>query len=92
MKGFSPVFILISIVAAGFIMFAYQSHAEGSKEYMEITVEKGDSLWEIAEEYTKNKGSNWEFVEWVEKNNAIQAGTITPGQKLTIPIKADKDR
>lgn len=92
MKGFSPVFMLLSIVVAGFIMFAYQTHVEGSEEYMQITVDQGDSLWKIAEKYTNGKGSNWEFVNWVEKNNGIQAGTIMPGQKLTIPVKAEKDR
>ncbi|MDN4523287.1 cell division suppressor protein YneA [Fictibacillus fluitans] len=92
MKGFSPVVMLVSIVAAGFLMFAHQTHVEGSKEYMEITVNKGDSLWEIAEQYTKDHKNNWEFVDWVEKNNGIQAGAITPGQKLIIPIKAEKDR
>ncbi|EIT86883.1 cell division suppressor protein YneA [Fictibacillus macauensis ZFHKF-1] len=92
MKRNSQIFVLLSCMVIGFCLLAYQVHADRSTKYMKITVNKGDSLWGIAKQYQQGKEPRWQFVEWVEKNNGVQAELITPGQQLVIPVKAEGKR
>lgn len=50
------------------------------------TVEKGDTLWEIAEAYTGN-GANWAQIAQANNISYLSNGNplIMPGQVLTIP-------
>lgn len=56
--------------------------------YLKITVESGDTLWEIANVYAPDSNlSKKQFIEWVNKQNAIEDNLLHPGDELIIPIK-----
>ena len=56
--------------------------SEEDQETMTYTVQKGDSLWAIAQ---KNYGSGAKYKEIAEKNGISNPNLIYPGQVLTIP-------
>ena len=58
-----------------------------TKYYTSISVESGDSLWNIADEYmTDEYSSTQEYIdEVVSINNLTNASSITAGTNLLIP-------
>ena len=67
---------------------AIKSNASsGFKYYTSITVEAGDNLWDIADEYIdygfyKNKNS---YISEVKHINHLEEDAITAGQTLVVP-------
>ncbi|SEM49868.1 LysM domain-containing protein [Mesobacillus persicus] len=60
----------------------------GNEDYITITVQSGESLWKIADDFSNNHNlTNHEFVVWVEKENGITGGKIYAGDELIIPIR-----
>ncbi|WNS77265.1 LysM peptidoglycan-binding domain-containing protein [Bacillus sp. DTU_2020_1000418_1_SI_GHA_SEK_038] len=58
--------------------------------YMKITVNDGDTLWQIAEDFSTNHElTAMEFINWVERNNGISGERIFPGDELVIPVLED---
>lgn len=87
LKGIS--FVILFVILTVVLFFALtNSVAADSNHYKRITVEKGDSLWSIAEQYHKvdPKLSEQDFIAWVERENGIDRDFIKPDQKLTIPV------
>ena len=85
------MFILISImitVFAGYtIIGAGNAEAATVRNYVQVTVDEGDSLWSIVERC--NKGSVIDVqsaVYDVYEINDIDAADVSPGDKLFIPV------
>jgi nucleoid-associated protein YgaU len=58
------------------------------ESYLEITINSGDTLWEINKAYKDQHNMDFsDFVAWVETNNQINPDQLAPGDKLFIPIK-----
>ncbi|KIY23008.1 MULTISPECIES: cell division suppressor protein YneA [Mesobacillus] len=86
--GYSYTFILIA-VSLIFSLVA-KAHFNNSEQYITVTIEEGQSLWEIAETYAaEHHLSENEFVSWVEKENGIIGERIFPGDELVIPVTAE---
>lgn len=80
-------FILVILLSAMF-MLLFQSPAKGDSipEYTTILVSKGDTLWEIAKQFsTENEDIRNKISEIKEINNI--SSTIKVGQELKIRIK-----
>jgi hypothetical protein len=76
------VSIIFSLVA--------KAHLNNEDEYITVTIEEGQSLWEIAETYAiEHNLSENEFVSWVEKENGIIGEMVFPGDELVIPVTAE---
>lgn len=72
--------ILTLIVASGL-------NLEDDDKYTKITVQSGESLWEMAEDYSKDHNlTKTEFIAWVEKKNGISDGKIYVGDELILPV------
>ena len=52
------------------------------KYYKSITIERGDSLWSIAEEYCT--GDTREYVDELKQLNSLTSDTIYEGQHLLV--------
>lgn len=97
-RSFSGIAILMITLAviAGFIFtdsFQAMAQADSKTEeqfYKSITIEKGDTLWNIAEEYM---GNNYESVEEyvcvLKKMNNLKSDKIFFGDKLVVVYSAD---
>ncbi len=71
--------ILTLIVASGLNL--------EDEKYIKITVQSGESLWKMAEDYSEDHNlSKTEFVAWVEKKNGISNGKIFVGDELILPV------
>lgn len=76
-------FFLLSTVGA-FILGSQL----GEKEYVEVEVQPGDSIWSIASEWSsKGEYQTTAMVNWIVENNYIWDNVIHPGDTLIIPVE-----
>ena len=84
-------FCLIITVAVSMNSFMSNAKEEGSpasyKYFKSITIENGDSLWSIAQEYMDDNHYDTiqDYINEVKKMNALSNDDITYGQHLIIP-------
>ncbi len=79
--------LLVLAVAAG-IFLVYNIYAKGndSEDYTVVTVEKGETLWSIAQKYIVNeKMDPRSLISKIKKLNNLDSPIIHPGDKLLIP-------
>lgn len=74
-------------VAVAFIAYIYITD-EKIHQYEQITIEHGDTLWSLADEY-RGKMSTQDWVVFVKKENQLFDGLLQTGQTITIPIAKD---
>lgn len=85
-EKYSYVIILIAISYAA--IFTVIHKLDKSDEFINVTVQQGDSLWEIAEEFSNSHSmTNSEFISWVKEQNGIEGDAIHPGESLVIPVE-----
>ncbi|WML43808.1 LysM peptidoglycan-binding domain-containing protein [Neobacillus sp. PS3-40] len=86
-KHYSYAMILIGLSCISAVILSIHFHSFDKDKYVKVTITEGDSLWKIANVYSKEKSlSNEEFVTWVKKHNSIQGDQIFPGEEIVIPI------
>lgn len=79
--------ITIGSIVFGTIFSAAQNqHPEAPKYkyYKSITIEHGDTLWSIADEYCGKECSTKEYVEELKELNSLTSDTIYAGQHLLV--------
>ncbi|MED3552075.1 cell division suppressor protein YneA [Cytobacillus praedii] len=87
--SYAIILVVLSLVTS-FILMIHNS-VSGEDGLMKITVNEGDSLWQLAEELSdEHMLSAKEFVQWVERHNGISGDRIYPGDELVIPIALEK--
>ena len=89
------IFILTLILSVGISVtfFSFRTKAQSSNEeiqykyYKSIVVESGDTLWNLAEEYSalEHYGSHQEYIDEVIRMNGLSDDKITTGQYIIIP-------
>ena len=57
------------------------------EDYQQITVKKGDTVWDMAERFNGSEMSQTEFVSWVQENNDLHINQLKEGQTIVIPVK-----
>lgn len=85
-SGTSHVILFIILLLLAFMVMAKDIQPTNNDQYKTVTVQKGDTLWALANLY-QSEGSTNSFVDWVERVNHINRHHIEPGQKLIIPVK-----
>lgn len=82
------IYTFLAIGLLGILLFYTTNHSRGLEgTFQTVTIEVGDSIWEIAKLYQDDGHEPTDFVNWVAKNNAIDINNIKPGQEVLIPIK-----
>ena len=74
-------------VAVAFIAYIYITD-EKIEQYEHITIEHGDTLWSLADEY-RGKMSTQDWVTFVQKENQLFKGALQAGQKIIVPVAKD---
>lgn len=83
--SYTIVLIGLSLMTA-LIYTGFSSNT--SDQYITVTVEEGESVWEIAEQFANDHSlSPKQFVHWVQEKNGINGDIVHPGDQLLIPVK-----
>lgn len=83
-------FALISMFYSTIISLIGETFKE--KDFIEVEVLPGDSVWKIAERISLETNQNTnEVVDWILKENHLHETTIYPGQNLIIPVEAGNE-
>jgi len=82
---FLTIAIIMTISAAGTVIGANQAESLTKPVYSEITIQAGDTLWELAKEFGPADQDVREVVYEICKINGISAEGIYPGQTILIP-------
>ncbi|CAM3725941.1 LysM peptidoglycan-binding domain-containing protein [Mesobacillus thioparans] len=81
-------YALILLAVSVIFSLVAKAHLNNEEAYITVTIEEGQSLWEIAETYaSEHHLSKNEFVSWVEKENGIVGERVFPGDELVIPVR-----
>ncbi len=87
--SYAIILILLSFVTAFILSIRFDAFHQNN--YIKVTVSDGDSLWKIADEYSKDGSiSTSEFVQWVQRHNDIDGDQIFPGEKILIPVSNEE--
>ena len=74
-------------VAVAFIVYIYITD-EKIEQYEQITIEHGDTLWSLAEQY-RGKMSTQDWIAFVKKENHLFNQVLITGETILIPIAKD---
>ncbi len=87
---FISILIFTLIIATNIILHidkAYSSTYNYNKNYYEITIKKGDTLWQIAKDNNSANKDIRRVVYEIKKFNRLSNSTIIPGNTIKIPIE-----
>ncbi|MBS8263638.1 LysM peptidoglycan-binding domain-containing protein [Mesobacillus boroniphilus] len=85
--SYAMILLAVSLIFS----FVAKAHLNNEDAYITVTIEEGQSLWEIAETFASEHNlSENEFVSWVEKENGIIGEMVFPGDELVIPVIAEQ--
>ena len=83
------IILLVCTMIACFII-VFNTGEPNKKEYVSVTIEKGETVWEISNEYAGlYTMSKKQFISWVEEHNNITASNVTVGKELLIPVRVE---
>jgi len=76
--------VLISLVTVfNFDVFSINKE---SHQYVEILVTKGDTIWDIAQEYYNGSKDIRRIIHDISNINGIEGAMIQPGDKILVPV------
>ena len=78
------VIVLLSL-GTDLVRTSQASSALESASTSTVVVEEGDTLWGIAERSDAKGCTTSDVVSWIKDKNALDNGTLTPGQRLIVP-------
>ncbi|WP_301109645.1 LysM peptidoglycan-binding domain-containing protein [Sporosarcina sp.] len=58
--------------------------------FMEIVIDDGDTLWDLAVNYADAKTPPHHWIEQVKSLNELQSDQIKSGELLRLPVKMDR--
>jgi hypothetical protein len=80
------ILIILAFCIAGF--FWESDHSHKQEEFMSVTIIPGDTIWELADQYSANSGlSKKQFINWVLTQNELSETLLIPGEDIILPVK-----
>ena len=84
------VLLTLLLVLLASFSFTFRKNLQAQQEeliYLEITVQKGDTLWAIARHNLPVGYDIREYIWIIQRDNQIEGAIIFPGQILLLPYK-----
>ena len=81
-------FIAVMVIACSMLLgaiFPVSAAHQQEANYIEVKVQSGDTLWNIARIYGSSNKDIRETVYEICQINGVEAGSIYPGQVLKVP-------
>lgn len=86
MKKFLLAFVLGAMLSGGFTYMTVSASPE-IYENQVITVHTGDTLWDIAAEWSGKEEDIREVIMRIQKENKLTGSDLSVGQQLVIPVR-----
>lgn len=87
-RFYTIVVTVVFVFSLGLMTMFYHPRAEGEtlSSYKTVTVDYGDTIWDIAQRYYNHSNSDMRMIVYnIEKINGLKGELIIPGQVLRIP-------
>ncbi|MFZ5354208.1 MAG: cell division suppressor protein YneA [Bacillota bacterium] len=80
-------FLVIISIAISVILFTVIADAKeyNSHDTIQVTVERGDTLWGLAEKYAADNMDLRDYINDVIQINELKTANIMPGQVIILP-------
>ncbi len=89
MKKITMIVITVILIFAGVnLTFGETVSKNENVSYKEITISKGDTLWNISEKYKNDGESVKDYVNKIMEFNNMKNDRINAGQKLIVIINS----
>ena len=86
MKKFLTAFILGAMLSGGFTYMTVSASTEVYENRV-ITVRTGDTLWDIAADWSGKDEDIREVILRIRKENNLKGSNLAIGQQLVIPVR-----
>ena len=86
MKIFLLAFVLGAMLSGGFTYMTVSASPEIYEKQV-ITVHTGDTLWDIAAEWSGKEEDIREVIMRIQKENKLTGSDLSVGQQLVIPVR-----
>lgn len=80
--------IFILAVSLGQLFKPKSTAASEPVEIVTVIVNRGDSLWKIAERHDNNKIDLRKYIDIIQKYNGLENTVLQPGQRIKVPVYA----
>lgn len=89
MKKITMIVITVILIFAGVnLTFGKTVSKNENVSYKEITISKGDTLWDISQKYKNDDESVKDYVNKIMEFNNMKSDRINAGQKLIVIINS----
>ena len=86
MKRFLIAFLLGALMSGGFTYMTVSASPEIYEKQV-ITVHTGDTLWDIAADWSGRDEDLREVILRIQKENILSGSDLAVGQRLVIPVR-----
>ena len=86
MKRFLIAFLLGALMSGGFTYMTVSASTEIYEKQV-ITVHTGDTLWDIAADWSGRDEDIREVILRIQKENKLTGSNLAVGQQLVIPVR-----
>ena len=85
---YSALAVLLTVLLFSVLFSAHRTEADDPtvKSYICVEVQRGDSLWDYAEQYAPRGLSENAYIRQVRELNHLSGSTIIAGQYLILPV------
>ena len=87
MKRFLIAFLLGALMSGGFTYMTVSASPEIYEKHI-ITVHTGDTLWDIAADWSGKDEDIREVIMRIQKENNLTGSNLSVGQQLVIPVRS----
>jgi LysM repeat protein len=85
-KTFIIASTVLFLILASMITYTVKAYSYSEIKYLELQINSGDTIWNIAREYGQSNSIRKDVYEIMEMND-LQDGYIYPGQTIKVPQK-----
>jgi nucleoid-associated protein YgaU len=84
-RRFYMFVIVMTVLLSCIFLAATVNGADTNKAFTSVTVEKGDTLWDLAKEYSEG-GDIRNYIHEIQKVNNLTDGDIFAGDVIKMPV------
>ncbi|MBE9404357.1 LysM peptidoglycan-binding domain-containing protein [Brachybacterium sp. p3-SID1565] len=92
----TAIAFVLGLVVAALALLVFDVPAAlagaGQEQHITVTVEAGDTLWDLAEQHAPEGVGQQEYIAQVRAMNHLPTGRVTAGQQLDLPVGEGVER